>query len=93
MLGYPGSLATSGSSYGSMSGHFLMDNTGCSGLEHSLRDCPHDGSHDCNGGEAAGVVCSEAVPEDSATVRLSPEGTLLREGAPSYQQVTVATGH
>uniref|UniRef100_A0A3Q3CP29 SRCR domain-containing protein n=1 Tax=Haplochromis burtoni TaxID=8153 RepID=A0A3Q3CP29_HAPBU len=42
------------------SGQILLDDVACSGSESSLTECQHRGfgTHDCNHGEDAGVVCS-----------------------------------
>ena len=42
-----------------MQDDFSMDNVKCSGNELRLEDCGHDTEEDCDGNEAAGVVCSQ----------------------------------
>ncbi|KAL2101476.1 hypothetical protein ACEWY4_003237 [Coilia grayii] len=48
--------------FGNGSGEIWMDNINCSGAELFLVDCSHSGfgTHNCNHGEDAGVVCSGA---------------------------------
>merc|ERR1719209_2324302 len=57
-----------------------MDDVRCSGGEGSLWDCPHLGTHDCGGGEAAGVVCSSEGGTPPAT--LTPTGLLVTPSLP-----------
>uniref|UniRef100_A0AAX7VT86 SRCR domain-containing protein n=1 Tax=Astatotilapia calliptera TaxID=8154 RepID=A0AAX7VT86_ASTCA len=61
-LGYCGTAlsATSSALFGQGSGQILLDDVACSGSESSLTECQHRGfgTHDCNHGEDAGVVCS-----------------------------------
>ena len=68
-LGYTGVIkVTIKSHYGNVSNAFSMDDVNCDGNEMSLSLCNHRGSSNCNGGEAAGVVCDTrnvtTVPEN-----------------------------
>ena len=60
-LGFPGvKRVTRDSEFGTVSSSFAMDDVRCAGNETSLGDCRHKAGDDCDGHEAAGVVCSEA---------------------------------
>jgi len=59
-LGFPGvERATKESEFGSVSSTFSMDNVKCRGNESVLNDCYHKTADDCDGTEAAGVVCAK----------------------------------
>eukprot|EP00091_Calanus_sinicus_P021082 TRINITY_DN607_c0_g1_i10.p1 TRINITY_DN607_c0_g1~~TRINITY_DN607_c0_g1_i10.p1 ORF type:complete len:410 (-),score=92.77 TRINITY_DN607_c0_g1_i10:58-1236(-) len=63
-LGFPGvERATKESEFGTVSSSFSMDNVRCRGNETDLKDCYHRAVDDCDGNEAAGVVCSMAAVE------------------------------
>ncbi|XP_066294734.1 neurotrypsin-like [Branchiostoma lanceolatum] len=57
-LGYPG--ATVAREFEAGSGPIWLDNVACGGSETAIGDCDHDGwgSHNCDHGEDAGVVCA-----------------------------------
>uniref|UniRef100_A0A8C9UXZ2 Soluble scavenger receptor cysteine-rich domain-containing protein SSC5D n=1 Tax=Scleropages formosus TaxID=113540 RepID=A0A8C9UXZ2_SCLFO len=60
MLGCEGVKEAPGSArFGSGEGTIWLDNMQCSGSETSLLDCQHGGlgTHNCNHGEDAGVIC------------------------------------
>lgn len=58
-LGFVGvERATRESEFGTVSSSYKMDNVKCYGNETDLRDCNHKAGDDCDGNEAAGVVCS-----------------------------------
>ena len=51
-----------------------MDDVACTGSEARLRDCSHNTTDNCGGGEGAGVVCSEFDREgESKHMALSPD--------------------
>ncbi|XP_059403640.1 immunoglobulin superfamily member 1-like, partial [Carassius carassius] len=52
--------APHGAAFGQGNGSIWLDDVGCSGSERNLTQCPHRGlgTHNCNHGEDAGVVCS-----------------------------------
>jgi len=59
-LGFPGvERATKESEFGSVSSTFSMDNVKCRGNETAVTDCYHKTADDCDGTEAAGVVCAQ----------------------------------
>ena len=88
---------TSRSFFGNVTSNFAMDNVNCRGHETSLALCDHSDSHDCNGGEAAGVVCeTQEVAEvprvcsRPGTICLLPgQGGLAGRGHPSRGNVYV----
>ena len=60
-LGFPGvERVTLESEFGTVSSSFAMDDVRCAGNESSLAECGHKKGDDCDGHEAAGVVCSRA---------------------------------
>jgi len=61
-LGFPGvERATKESEFGTVSSTYKMDNVGCRGNETFLEDCYHRAADDCDGNEAAGVVCASSA--------------------------------
>ena len=63
MLEYSSAAAAVHRSYfGEGSGFVLLDNVNCSGSESSLSSCSHNGwgTHNCNHGDGAGVICTYA---------------------------------
>ena len=61
-LGFAGvDRATRESEFGTVSSQFAMDNVRCQGNETSLDQCRHKSGDDCDGHEAAGVVCSDTA--------------------------------
>uniref|UniRef100_A0A3B3DTT3 SRCR domain-containing protein n=1 Tax=Oryzias melastigma TaxID=30732 RepID=A0A3B3DTT3_ORYME len=52
--------ATESAQFGQGSGKIWLDDVACSGTESSLTKCDHGGygTHNCNHGEDAGVICS-----------------------------------
>lgn len=58
-LGFSGvERASLESEFGTVSSTFAMDNVRCVGNETRLTDCRHKSGDDCDGHEAAGVVCT-----------------------------------
>ena len=49
--------------YGQGTGPIVLDNVACVGSETRLIDCPGNpiGTHNCNHGEDAGVICTPLV--------------------------------
>ncbi|CAB1341565.1 unnamed protein product, partial [Coregonus sp. 'balchen'] len=49
--------------FGQGSGPIWQDDVGCSGSECSITQCPHTGggTHECNHGNDAGVICSASI--------------------------------
>ena len=43
--------------FGGGTGPIFLGNVGCTGMENSLFDCPHDTTHDCTHKQDAGVIC------------------------------------
>ncbi|XP_046901314.1 soluble scavenger receptor cysteine-rich domain-containing protein SSC5D-like [Hypomesus transpacificus] len=65
----PALSAPSSASFGQGSGPIWLDDVGCSGSEATLAVCPHPpfGSHNCDHGEDAGVVCGNSAPTTSTS--------------------------
>ena len=59
MLGFNPKYAenTTKSRFGSVEDNFIMDDVACKGTEYSLEDCRYRGIDNCDGKEAAGVIC------------------------------------
>ena len=60
MLGYRMALnATPGSRFGAGSGEIILDDVNCTGMEHNIESCQHNGykKDNCNHNEDAGVIC------------------------------------
>jgi hypothetical protein len=65
-LGYDGAeMAFTDSHFGSVPSRFAFDNVDCNGSESAVHKCPHLTDHDCQQGEAAGVVCRAAAANES----------------------------
>ena len=77
-LGYSGATDVyTGSYFGVTPDDFSYDDVYCSGSETSLDDCPHNNEENCNGYEAAGVVCdggSSTTTTTTTTEASSPAG-------------------
>ncbi|XP_038594862.1 leukocyte immunoglobulin-like receptor subfamily B member 3 isoform X2 [Micropterus salmoides] len=74
-LGCGGALRTAQSThFGQGTGQIWLDDVACSGSERSLTECRHRGfgSHDCNHGKDAGVICSESLSKPS--ISMNPAG-------------------
>ncbi|XP_067332600.1 uncharacterized protein [Channa argus] len=63
--------------FGQGTGQIWLDDVACSGSERSLTECGHRGfgTHDCNHGEDAGVICSGSVPKPSISISPTDEVT------------------
>ena len=59
MLGYTSGQPTIESQFGLVNGTFAMDDVQCQGNETSFLDCPHFTVDNCDGTEAAGVICDD----------------------------------
>ena len=59
MLGFIPEYAenTTKSRFGNVEDNFIMDDVACKGTEDSLEDCRYHGIDNCEGKEAAGVIC------------------------------------
>ncbi|XP_018601024.1 B-cell receptor CD22-like [Scleropages formosus] len=76
MLGCEGVKEAPGSArFGSGEGTIWLDNMQCSGSETSLLDCQHGGlgTHNCNHGEDAGVICYDIPSNVTVSVNLPGE--------------------
>uniref|UniRef100_A0A8C4PWA5 SRCR domain-containing protein n=1 Tax=Eptatretus burgeri TaxID=7764 RepID=A0A8C4PWA5_EPTBU len=62
-------------SFGQGSGSILMDDVQCTGSEHYLSACSHQGwlSHNCGHGEDASVVCRDTFYTTTAPTTSTPE--------------------
>lgn len=61
-LGHPGYIKAVGSAFfGQGTGTILFDNTGCTGSETKILDCPRVSPHNCGHSEDAGVICQAHV--------------------------------
>ena len=49
--------AVTKSRFGNSSDNFIMESLTCNGEEATLEDCGYLVKHDCEGTEAAGVIC------------------------------------
>ncbi|XP_010072384.1 PREDICTED: CD5 antigen-like, partial [Pterocles gutturalis] len=58
--------------FGQGTGHIWLDDMSCSGSEDNIAQCPARpwGQSNCNHGEDAGVVCSDAGTANTSTIRL-----------------------
>jgi hypothetical protein len=68
-LGYDGAkMALSNSHFGSVPRRFAFDDVHCNGNESALHKCSHLTDHDCQPGEAAGVVCHAAAAANESLI-------------------------
>ena len=58
MLGFVSGAATTQSTFGPVSGDFIMDDVECEGDEGDIRECQHSAGHNCGVMEGAGVRCA-----------------------------------
>jgi hypothetical protein len=76
--------ALTGSYFGQTSDEFSYDDLYCTGNEDFLDDCPHENDENCNGLEAAGVICdtgssTTTTARTTTTSSSSPAGLILFE--------------
>ena len=70
-LGFIGALSfTKESRFGSSRSNFIMDQVACDGSEERLIDCEHSSSHNCERGEAAGVICDTRTEDEERLLEL-----------------------
>ncbi|XP_036417696.1 deleted in malignant brain tumors 1 protein-like, partial [Colossoma macropomum] len=65
--------------FGQGSDPILLDNVGCSGSEGTLKSCSHRGfgTHSCNHGQDAGVICSDTAPTSSVPSSTSTPSVII----------------